>query len=476
VEEREIVVIGGGPGGYVAAIRAAQLGGKVTLIEKDTLGGTCLNRGCIPSKALLHSVEVLQSVKEAGQYGIDVPSVSVDLARMMARKNRVVAQLVSGVGGLLSANKVEVIKGTARLKAGKQIEVTDAQGQKRTLQAQKIIIATGARAIKLPIPGADSPTGIIPAENILNISAIPRSLLMIGGGVVGLEMTTILTRLGGKVTVVEMLPHVLPAEDEELTNIITKSLQDDGVAVYTGAKVTKIEDAPIRQAQDKPGGKLVTVVTKDGEKKIEAELVAIAVGYRPNTADLGLEEAGIAAVKGAIQANQRMETNVPGIYAVGDCIGKIMLAYVAMTEGEVAAENAMGKDACMDYDVVPRCVYLMPELAAVGLTEADAVNSGYQVKVGKFPFAANGMATILGERRGMVKIVTDAKTGQILGVHIVGPRATDLIAEATLAMKLELTAEELIATIHSHPSLCEAVREAALDVTGEMIHFISRKK
>ena len=468
MEEREIVVIGGGPAGYVAAIRAAQLGGKVTLIEKDTLGGTCLNRGCIPSKALLHSVELLQSIKEAGQYGIDVPSVSVDLARMMARKNRVVAQLVSGVGSLLAGNRVEVIKGTARLKAGKQIEVNDAQGQKRTLQAQKIIIATGARAIKLPIPGADSPTGIIPAESILNISAVPKSLLMIGGGVVGLEMTTILTRLGGKVTVVEMLPHVLPAEDEELTNIITKALQDDGVAVYTGAKVTKIEDAP--------GGKLVTVAAKDGEKKIEAELVAIAVGYRPNTADLGLEEAGIAAVKGAIQANQRMETNVPGIYAVGDCIGKIMLAYIAMTEGEVAADNAMGKDTCMDYNVVPRCVFLMPELAAVGLTEADAITNGFQVKVGKFPFAANGMATILGERRGLVKIVTEEKTGQILGVHIVGPRATDLIAEATLAMKLELTAEEIVATIHSHPSLCEAVREAALDISGEMIHFISRKK
>ena len=468
MEEREIVVIGGGPGGYVAAIRAAQLGGKVTLIEKDALGGTCLNRGCIPSKALLHSVEILRSVKEAGQYGIDVSGVSVDLARMMARKNRVVSQLVSGVGGLLAGNKVEVIKGTAKLKAGKQIEVTDAQGQKRTLQAQKIIIAAGAKAIKLPIPGADSPTGIIPAESILNISAVPKSLLMIGGGVVGLEMTTILTRLGCKVTVVEMLPHILPAEDEELTNIITKALQDDGAAVYAGAKVTKIEDAP--------GGKLVTVAAKDGEKKIEAEIVAIAVGYRPDTADLGLEEAGIAAVKGAIQANQRMETNVPGIYAVGDCIGKIMLAYIAMAEGEVAADNAMGKDTCMDYNVVPRCVFLMPELAAVGLTEADAASNGFKVKVGKFPFAANGMAAILGERRGLVKIVTEEKTGQILGVHIVGPRATDLIAEATLAMKLELTAKEIIATIHSHPSLCEAVREAALDISGEMIHFTSRKK
>lgn len=468
MEEHQIVVIGGGPGGYVAAIRAAQLGGKVTLIEKDALGGTCLNRGCIPSKALLHSVEILHSIKDAGQYGIDVPNVSVDFAKMMARKNRVVSQLVSGVGGLLAGNKVEVIKGTARLKTGKQIEVTDAQGQKRTLQAQKIIIATGARAIKLPIPGADSPTGVIPAESILNISSVPKSLLMIGGGVVGLEMTTILARLGCKVTVVEMLPHILPAEDEELTNVITKALQDDGVAVYAGAKVTKIEDAP--------GGKLVTVAAKDGEKKIEAELVAIAVGYRPNTADLGLEEAGIASVRGAIQADQNMQTNVPGVYAVGDCIGKIMLAYIAMTEGEVAADNVMGKGSCMDYDVVPRCVFLMPELAAVGLTESDAVTNGFKVKVGKFPFAANGMATILGERRGLVKIVTDEPTGQILGVHIVGPRATDLIAEAALAMKLEITPQELIATIHSHPSLCEAVREAALDISGEMIHFISRKR
>lgn len=468
MEERDIVIIGGGPAGYVAAIRAAQLGGKVTLIEKDTLGGTCLNRGCIPSKALLHSVGIYQSIQEAGHHGINVSEVSIDLAKMMAHKNRIVAQLVGGVQSLLTGNRVEVIKGTARLNASRQIEVVDAQGQKRTFQAKKTIIATGAKPIKLPIPGADSPTGIIPAEDILNMTAIPKSLLMIGGGVVGLEMTTILARLGCKVTVVEMLPHILPAEDEELTNIITKALQDDGVTVYAGAKVTKIEDTP--------GGKLSTVATKDGEKKIEAETVAIAVGYRPHTTELGLEEAGIATMKSAIQVNERMETNIPGIYAAGDCIGKIMLAYVAMVEGEVAAENVIGKESCMNYQVVPRCVYIMPEFASVGLTEADAIANGYQIKIGRFPFTANGMATILDERRGLVKIVTDTKTDQILGVHIVGPRATDLIAEATLAMKLELTPQEIIATIHSHPSLSEAVREAALDISGEMIHYISKKK
>jgi len=468
VEERELVIIGGGPAGYVAAIRAAQLGGKVTVIEEDALGGTCLNRGCIPSKALLHTVELYHAIKSAGQYGIMVGEPSIDLAKMQAYKNKVIATLVGGVGGLLSGNKVEVIRGKARLNASRQVEVATREGQKLTIQAKKIIIATGAKPIKLPIPGADSPKGVIGAETILNITSVPRSLLMIGGGVVGLEMTTVLARLGCKVTVVEMLPHILPAEDSELAAVLHKALQDEGVQIYANARVTRIEDTS--------AGKLAIVMASDGEKKIEAEQVAIAVGYRPNTEGLGLEEAGIILNRGRIQVNEHMETNVPGIYAAGDCVGRIMLAYVAMAEGEVAAENAVGKQSTMSYAAVPRCVYTQPELGAVGITEDEARAKNLQIKIGKFPFVANGMATILGERRGLVKFIVDAQYNAILGVHIIGPHATELIAEATLAMKMDFTPQEIIATIHSHPSLSEAVREAALDVSGETIHFISRKK
>ncbi len=468
MEARELVIIGGGPAGYVAAIRAAQLGGKVTLIEEDKLGGTCLNHGCIPSKSLLHSVELYEAIKNAGQYGITTTGVSIDLAKMMARKSTVISTLVSGVQGLLKVNGVEVINGRARLLPSMQVEITDGQGQKQVLTAQKIIIATGARPITLPIPGADSPHGVIGAESVLDLEHIPERLLMIGGGVIGVEMATILAKLGSKVTIVEMLPHILPLEDVELTAVVSKALQEDGVEIYERAKVSAIEDAA--------EGKAVTVVTGEGEKKLVVEAVAIGVGYRPNLDGLGLEEAGVAVEKGAIKVNDSMATSVPNIYAAGDAVGGMMLAYVAMEEGVVAAENALGKDTAIDYQTVPRCVFTLPELAGVGLTEADARARKYQVQTGKFPFAANGMAVIKGERRGLVKIVTDQKYGQILGVHIVGPQATELIAEAALAMKLDVTPQEIIATIHSHPSLSEAFREAALDVSGETIHFPPSKK
>ena len=393
---------------------------------------------------------------------------TINIARMQEYKSKTSATHVAGVGSLLRANKVEVINGKAKLLPSKQVEVETSAGQKMTLQAQKIIIATGAKPIRLPIPGADSPNGVFDAGLILNVTSPPKSLLMIGGGVIGLEMTIVLTRLGCKVTVVEMLPHILPLEDAEIVAVVHKALQDEGVQIYTNAKVTKIEDVP--------GGKACTVVAADGEKKIEAEQVAIAVGYRPNTDGMGFEEAGIAMVKGRIQTNEKMETSVPGIYAAGDCVGKIMLAYIAMTEGEVAAENAMGKNKLMSYAAVPRCVYTQPEVGAVGLTEEDAIKKGYQIKVGRYPFMANAMATILGERKGLVKMIVDAKYGQFLGVHIVGPHATELIAEATLAMKMDFSPTEILATIHSHPSLAEAVKEAALDITGETIHMPPKKR
>jgi dihydrolipoamide dehydrogenase len=468
VEDKELVIIGGGPAGYVAAIRAAQLGGRATLIEMDALGGTCLNRGCVPSKTLLYSAELYETMKKSEQFGITARDVSADLAKMQARKNTVIKTHVSGVESLLKSNRIELIRGRARLLPSRQVEIEGGDGQKQTIQAQKIILATGGKPITLPIPGADSASGIINAEKILNLESIPKSVIMIGGGVIGIEMATILAKLGCQVSVVEMLPHILPLEDAELTAILAKALKDDGVQLYEGTKVSRIEDSP--------GGKAALISDGQTEGKLEAEAVVIAVGYRPNADGFGFEEAGIALNRGAIQVNKRMETGVPGIYAAGDCTGGIMLAYVAMEEGIVAAENAMGQDAKIDYDVVPKFTHSLPELASVGLTEEEAGARGHEIKVGRFPFAANSIATILGERRGLIKIVTESKYGQILGVHILGPRATELIAEATLAMKMEATVSDIVATLHAHPSLSEAMHEAALDVTGETIHYPSKNR
>ncbi len=468
MEDRELVIIGGGPAGYVAAIRAAQLGGRATVIEMDALGGTCLNRGCVPSKTLLYSAELYETMKKSEQFGIMAKDVSADLTKMQARKNTVIRTHVSGVESLLKGNKIEIVKGRARLLPSKQVEVESGDGQKQVIQAQKIILATGGRPMSLPIPGADSPSGIINAEKILNLESIPKSIIMIGGGVIGIEMATILAKLDCQVSIVEMLPHILPLEDAELTAILAKALKDDGIQLYEGTRVLQIEDSP--------GGKAALISDGKTEQKLEAEAVAIAVGYQPNTDGLGLEEAGITINKGAIQVNERMETSVPGIYAAGDAIGGIMLAYVAMEEGIVAAENAMGRKTSIDYNVVPRFTHSLPELASVGLTEEEARSQGHETKIGRFPFAANSIATILGERRGLIKIVTEPKYGQILGIHILGPRATELIAEATLAMKMEATVPDIVATLHAHPSLSEAMHEAALDVTGETIHYPSKNR
>jgi dihydrolipoamide dehydrogenase len=407
-------------------------------------------------------------MKNAEQYGIKATDVSIDLAKMQASKNKIISTLVSGVQSLLVGNKVEVIKGRAKLTPSRQIEIDTGQGQEQTIQAKKTILTTGGKPITLPIPGADSPSGIINAESILDLDYIPKSLLMIGGGVIGVEMATILAKLGCQITIVEMLPHILPMEDTELTSVLARALKEDGIQLYEGTKVSSIEDSAT--------GKLVTISTGDTEKKLEAEVVAIAVGYCPNVDGLGLNEAGIAVSKGGIQVNERMETSVSNIYAAGDAIGGIMLAYVAMEEGVIAAENTLGRKTTIDYQAVPRCTFTLPELASVGLTEEEATAQGYQIKVGRFPFTANGMAIILGERRGLVKIIAEQKYGQILGVHIIGPQATGLIAEATLAMKLEASPQEIVATIHAHPTLSEALREAALDVTGETIHFLPKKR
>ncbi len=463
MENRELVVIGGGPAGYIAALRAVQLGVKVTLVEEKALGGTCLNCGCIPTKFLLHSAEVYQSIKDAGQYGVNVSEVSFDLAEMQDRKSRVISTLVSGIQEHLNRSKVEVIQGRARLIPSKQVEISSGQ----TIQAEKIIIATGSHPTALPIPGADSPD-ILNSERILSLRHFPGSMVIIGAGAIGVEMATILSKLGCKVSLLEMMPRCLPTQDAEIVSILHDIFKEDGISVHCGAQVIRIEDCS--------EGKRVVFSAGNSQQQLEAEMVAITVGYKPNIEGLGLEECGVAVERGCIQVNKKMETSVPGIYAAGDVIGGLMLAYVGFAEGMVAASNISGRYSEIDYQVVPQCIFTSPEVASVGLTEEEASAQGCELRVGRFPFIASGMAHIMGESRGLVKIITERKYGQILGVHIIGPRATNLIQEVALAMKMEATPEDIVATLHPHPNLSEAIWEAALDIKGETLHYSSQNK
>ena len=458
---KSIIVIGGGTGGYVAAIRAAQLGAQVTLIEKDALGGTCLNRGCIPTKALLQSADMLAKIKEAGVFGISAGKVSIDFSAVTKRKNAVVEQLVSGVTFLMKKNKVKVIEGIATLIDSKTVEIL---GGSERVTADNIIIATGSKPSTIPVKGIDE-SGVITSDEALVMEQSPKSIVIIGGGVIGLEFAQIMSRLGSEVIIVEMMPQILPTEDTEVANMLGGILEKDGIKIFTSATVKSIASAGRK-------GSLVSFTTKDGkgEQEVIVEKVLLSVGRQPNTDDLGVDKLGLAMEKGRIVANERMETNIPGVYAVGDVIGGLMLAHVAMDEGKCAAENIMGADCKIDYWAVPRCVYTSPELAGVGITEAEAKEEYGDIKVGRFPFKANGKALILDETAGMVKIIAEARYKQILGVQILGPHATGLIAEAVLGIKMEATLEEIAATIHAHPTLSEAVLEAALNAEGKTIH------
>jgi dihydrolipoamide dehydrogenase len=465
--EKEIVIIGGGPGGYVAAIRAAQLGGKVTLIEKDELGGTCTNWGCIPTKALLRGVELLESLQGMKDFGIQVGEVTVDFSKLMARKDRAVKTLVSGVGGLMKSNGIEVIKGKARLISPQKIEVVDERQQKVIYQSRKIIIATGSVSADLPVPGAQL-SGVIDSDGALQLAKIPKSMVIIGAGPIGLEFGTIFAALGTRVTLLEMLPQILPSEDPEVASALGKSLLRFKIQIFPGCRVKEITEGT-------EGKQKVVALTAEGEKTFEGQYVLMAAGRKPNMEGLGLQEAGVRFSKKGIEVNEKMETNIPGVYAIGDVTGQWLLAHFASAQGEVAAENAIGHDVRMDRRVVPRCVYTLPEVAAVGLTEKQAQEAGYELKVGRFPFAANGKATVIGERNGFVKIITETKYDEILGMHIFGPHATDLIGEAVLAMHLEGTAPDVAQAIHPHPTLTEAMMEASFDVDGRAVHIPPRK-
>ena len=468
MSDKDIVIIGAGPGGYVAAIKAAQLGGKVTLVEKEELGGTCLNWGCMPTKALLHGVEILELLETGKEFGIQVDGVKVDFAKMCARKDRAVKTLVGGVSGLMKANGVEVIKGAAKLISPRMVQVVDEKNQSSSYRARKIILATGSVSAPLPIPGAQL-SGVIDSTGALKLTRVPESMVIIGAGPIGLEFGTIFSALGSKVTLLELLPQILPSEDEEVASALEKSLRHYKIKILTGSQVKGIEESA--------GGKLrVSAATGEGEKTLEAEVVLLAVGRKPNLEGLGLQETGVRFGKKGVEVNSRMETNIPGVYAVGDVTGQWLLAHFAFAQGEVAAENAVGREAQLDSLAVPRCVYTLPEVASVGLTEKEAREKGYEIKAGRFPFSANGKATVLGERTGFVKIVSEVKYGEILGVNIFGPHATDLIGEAVLAMTLEGTAQDIARAIHPHPTLTEALKEAALDVDGLSLHIPPRKK
>lgn len=458
-----VAVIGGGPGGYVAAIRAAQLGGEVTLIEKNRLGGTCLNIGCIPTKVILHCAETLEEAREAAELGINVEVKSVDWARVQAKKSAVTNQLVNGVTGLMKANKIKVIEGEASFSSRDSLDIVKKDGSKETLSFDKIIIASGSVPAVPPIPGVKENPNCVDSTGALAFESIPKSLFVIGGGVIGIELASAYSRFGSEVTVVEAMPRLLPMMDEELTAQLRKMLAAKGINIITDARVQSVEGSP--------AGVRINVEAGGAVKSFEAEKALVAVGRRTDTEALGLDCIGIEHDRGRITVNDKMETNIDGIYAIGDCLGKVMLAHVASAQGETAAENALGHEAVYDGKTNPSCVYTNPEFAGVGLTEEKARELGLEFHTGKFPLMANGKALIMNGGAGTVKFIIGNEYKEVLGVHILGPRATDLIGECALAIGMEATVEDIIAAIHAHPTLTEAVREAALAAEGRAVHI-----
>ncbi|MEK7221541.1 MAG: dihydrolipoyl dehydrogenase [Nitrospirota bacterium] len=460
-----IVIIGAGTGGYVAAIRAAQLGANVTLIEGAAVGGLCLNWGCIPSKSLLACAELAQKIKKAGEFGITITgAVTYDLARMVERKNKIVAGLVKGVRTLLKTWNVELIEGRGALVNATTVRVVKQDGTEVTLQADAIIVGTGTTAPALPNLALDG-THIISSREALDLTAIPDSLLIVGGGVEGCEFASLFSVLGTKVTLVEMLPRILPTEDEEVSALLAAELKKLGVTILVNARVEKVA----------VGADGVSTTLADGNTVASAK-VLVSIGRRFNTGGLGLEEAGVQlGRRGEILVNERMETNVPGVYAIGDVTGKAMLAHVASAQGKVAVRNILGRPATMSYDVIPAGIFTFPEVGRVGLTEQEARQRGMEIKIGKFRPIGLGKAHASGETAGLMKIVTEAKTGRIVGVHLVGSHAADLIHEAAVAMQMGATAATLAETIHAHPTMPEGLMEAAEDVEGMAIHLARRK-
>jgi dihydrolipoamide dehydrogenase len=468
-----IAILGAGPGGYVAAIRAAQLGARVTVIESHALGGVCLNWGCIPSKALLSVVELGDKIKKSEDMGLLVPGpVTYDLARMVARKNRVVATLVKGIATLFKAWSIEHVQGTGSLHDRQTVRVSAADGTTRDVQADAIVIATGSSWPNLPQFPIDGQQ-LVTSQHLLDLEHIPASLLVVGGGVEGCEFAALYSGLGTEVTIVELMAHVLPLEDEEVSSMMERELKKRGVTVLTGTTVEKLERS----------SEIITAHLKDGAQ-IVAEKLLVSVGRGLNSRGIGLEQVGVqTGRRGEILVDDQMETTVPGIYAIGDVVGKAMLAHVASAHGKVAVENIMGHQATVRYDVIPAGIFTLPEIGRVGMTEQQAreraqaagLNPDQAMTVGRFRYAGLGKAQATGETTGLFKIIAESSSGKILGVHIVGAHAADLVHEAAMAMQVGATVAQMADMIHAHPTLSEGIMEAAEDVEGKAIHQARRR-
>jgi dihydrolipoamide dehydrogenase len=459
----DVVIIGGGPGGYVAAIRARQLGLKTALVEKEHLGGVCLNWGCIPTKALLHNAEVIHLLAEGKTYGFsfDQDSLSVDYAVAQKRSRKVSGRLVKGVEFLMRKNEVDVFEATGSLKSATEVALSTGE----TLATRTVILATGARARSIPGVDIDGER-ILSARHALELTQVPGSIVVVGAGAIGVEFAHVWRIYGAEVTILEMLPSVLPLEDADVGQEMAKALAKCDITVHTDTKVEKVDVSG-------DGAGLTLTVSRDGQTEtIPAEKALMAIGVQPNSEDLGLEAVGVKTERGWITVDETLRTNIPSVYAIGDVTGQMPLAHVASAQAIVAVEAIAGLEPeTLVYANIPRCTYASPEVASVGLTEAQAKEEGYDVKVGQFPFRANGKALAINDYEGFIKIVSDSQYDQILGVHMVGPHVTDMIAEAAGMIRLETTTEELARTVHPHPTLSEVVMEAAHVVLGQAIHM-----
>lgn len=460
----DLIVIGTGPGGYVAAIRAAQLGLKTAVVEKESLGGVCLNWGCIPTKALLKSAQVFEYLNHASEYGIEVGGgAKADFSKVISRSRGVADGMSKGIQFLMKKNKIDVITGAGKLKKGGIVEVTDTTGKKTDYAAKHIILATGARSRELPNVKQDG-KNIIGYREAMTLATQPKSMVVMGSGAIGMEFAYFYNTMGTQVTVVEFMDKILPREDTDVSKEVEKIMKKKGLQIMTGAAVEKVEVVN--------GQSVVTVKTKTGTEKITCDVVLSAVGIATNIEGIGLEEVGVKTDKGLVVVDDFYKTNIPGVYAIGDIVKGPALAHVASAEGITCVEKIAGKNPePIDYGNIPSCTYCVPEVASVGLTEEEAKAKGYTLKVGKFPFSASGKASASGAKDGFVKVIYDAKYGEWLGAHLVGMNVTEMIAEVVVARKLETTGHEIIKAIHPHPTMSEAIMEATAAAFGEVIHL-----
>ena len=459
----DVIVVGSGPGGYVTAIRASQLGLKTAVVEKENLGGVCLNWGCIPTKALLKSAQVFEYVKHAEDFGIKVSKYDKDFNAVVNRSRDVANGMSGGVQFLMKKNKITVLKGFGTVQAGKKVAVTDASGKETIYAANHIIIATGARSRELPSLPQDGKK-IIGYRQAMTLEKQPKKLVVVGSGAIGIEFAYFYNSMGTEVTVVEYLPNIVPLEDEEVSKQLERTFKKSGIKIMTNSEVTSVDTSG--------AGCKVTVKTKKGEEVLEADVVLSAVGIAPNVEGIGLEDVGIATDRGRVMVNDYYQTTVPGYYAIGDIVKGPALAHVASAEGILCVEKIAGHNVePLDYGNIPGCTYCFPEVASVGMTEKAAKEAGYELKVGKFPFSASGKASASGHKDGFIKVIFDSKYGELLGAHMIGSNVTEMIAEAVLARKLETTGHEILKAVHPHPTLSEAFMEATAAAYDEVIHL-----